>query len=248
VRVYEFHARVALQSGDLNEYNQCQTQLKQLYALLRGHSSGAEATENETEFVAYRILYYVYLQYNQTSSQTVSNDLSALLATLGLGSRAAQAKVPPAIRHALQVRQALLTASGAFNYNRFFTRLYAQTPNLGRYILGMLLPQLRFQGLLRLVRGYRPTVELGFVLDQLGFPVDAAGVVEGLAFVTRAGVVASLAADGVAPAGSKERKLLARLLDPAREAPPPEQVRALWVCAKDSTLSSDFLAKSEQLL
>ena len=53
VHVYETHSRVALESDDMNEYNQCQTQLKQLY------SAGYQGCE--MEFVAYRVLYYVYL-------------------------------------------------------------------------------------------------------------------------------------------------------------------------------------------
>ncbi len=56
VYVYEYHARVALECKDLNEYNQCQTQLKQLY------NNTSLNRQNEMEFVAYRLLYYVYLQ------------------------------------------------------------------------------------------------------------------------------------------------------------------------------------------
>ena len=49
VRVYEAHARAALEYGDVPEYNQCQTQL----AVLHGEGlSGAHA-----EFLAYRVLY-----------------------------------------------------------------------------------------------------------------------------------------------------------------------------------------------
>jgi hypothetical protein len=73
VDVYEMHARTALECGDLNEYNQCQTQLKQLYSMgLAG---------SEMEFVAYRILYYVYLQGNkkyQSGSSDIINMLSSL--------------------------------------------------------------------------------------------------------------------------------------------------------------------------
>lgn len=73
VDVYEFHARVALESCDLNEYNQCQTQLKQMYA------SGLKGSE--MEFIAYRVLYYLYLQGNKKYQQG-SQDLAHLMASI----------------------------------------------------------------------------------------------------------------------------------------------------------------------
>lgn len=111
VTVYEIHARIALEKGDLGEYNQCQTQLRALYAQNLGG--------NPVEFKAYRILYFIH-----TSNRTALNDVLADLTTAEKQERA--------IKHALDVRSALALG----NYHRFF-RLYLDTPNMGAYLMDM---------------------------------------------------------------------------------------------------------------
>ena len=121
VSVYEIHARIALEKGDLGEYNQCQTQLRALYQMgING---------NPVEFKAYRILYFIH-----TANRTALNDALADLTTAEKGERA--------IKHALDVRSALALG----NYHRFF-QLYLDTPNMGAYLMDMFVGRERLAAL-----------------------------------------------------------------------------------------------------
>ena len=121
VLVYEIHARIALEKGDLGEYNQCQTQLRALYKLgLKGKA---------IEFKAYRILYFIH-----TANRTALNDA---IADLTLAE-----KEEPAIKHALNVRSTLALG----NYHKFF-QLYLDTPNMGAYLMDMFVGRERLAAL-----------------------------------------------------------------------------------------------------
>jgi hypothetical protein len=61
-RVYETNARWALESGDLGQFNQCQTQLKQL------HQDTSTDLDVKCEFLSYRLVYY-YLQSLRVDEQ-----------------------------------------------------------------------------------------------------------------------------------------------------------------------------------
>lgn len=126
VTVYEIHARIALEKGDLGEYNQCQTQLRVLYAQqLAGHP---------TEFKAYRILYFIY-----TRNWTAMND--------ALADVTVEDKKDLAVKHALDVRSALALG----NYHRFF-QLYLDTPNMGAYLMDMFVDRERLSALAAMSR------------------------------------------------------------------------------------------------
>ncbi|KAL1393166.1 SAC3/GANP/Nin1/mts3/eIF-3 p25 family-domain-containing protein [Phyllosticta capitalensis] len=143
VTVYEIHARIALEKGDLGEYNQCQTQLRALYALnLGGHPA---------EFLAYRILYFIYTQ-NRTDMNEVLADLTSA------------DKSQPAVKHALDVRSALALG----NYHKFF-RLYLDTPNMGAYLMDMFIERERLAALANLCKAYKPHLNIRFLTDELGF-------------------------------------------------------------------------------
>jgi SAC3 family protein LENG8/THP3 len=121
VNVYEIHARIALEKGDLGEYNQCQTQLRALYKQnLGGHPM---------EFKAYRILYFIH-----TCNRTDMNDVLSELTQTDKADRA--------VKHALDVRSALALG----NFHRFF-QLFLETPNMGAYLMDMFVARERLAAL-----------------------------------------------------------------------------------------------------
>ncbi|KAJ1920025.1 hypothetical protein H4219_001554 [Mycoemilia scoparia] len=143
VKVYETHARIALEVGDVGEYNQCQTQLKRLYA------QNIPGCQNE--FLAYLILYYVYTKN--------SSDINTTLNTL-----TDEAKKNPAVSHALKVRTSVATQ----NYHCFF-KLYTETPNMGGFILDLFLERERCNALKMICKAYRPHISIDFLCDELAF-------------------------------------------------------------------------------
>jgi SAC3 family protein LENG8/THP3 len=133
VSVYEIHARIALEKGDLGEYNQCQTQLRALYAMgLKG---------NPVEFKAYRILYFIH-----TANRTALNDAIADLTPADKEQRA--------IKHALSVRSALALG----NYHKFF-QLYLDVPNMGAYLMDMFVKRERLAALANMCKAYVPPIQ-----------------------------------------------------------------------------------------
>ncbi|KAI1203834.1 SAC3/GANP/Nin1/mts3/eIF-3 p25 family-domain-containing protein [Nemania serpens] len=147
VSVYEIHARIALEKGDLGEYNQCQTQLRALYrAGIKG---------NPIEFKAYRILYFIH-----TANRTALNDAIADLTT-------AEKEERP-VKHALNVRSALALG----NYHKFF-QLYLDVPNMGAYLMDMFIKRERLAALATMCKSFKPELKLRYVTEELAFESDA---------------------------------------------------------------------------
>ncbi|KAJ0971186.1 hypothetical protein J5N97_019145 [Dioscorea zingiberensis] len=160
VKVYETHARLALEAEDLPEYNQCQSQLKNLYA------EGIKG--NHMEFSAYHLLCMILHSNNK-------GDLLSSMARLS-----AEAKENEAVKHALAVRRAVLSG----NYILFF-RLYGRAPNLNACFMDLHVEKMRFEAIRCMSKSYRPRVPVAYISQVLGFSrltptEESAELVDGL--------------------------------------------------------------------
>lgn len=146
VAVYEIHARMALEVGDMVEYNQCQATLKTLYEI--GIPGKIE------EFTAYRIL---MLLHGRNRSEL----------NLYVGQLTPKQKSDAAVRHALAVQRAVSMG----NYHALF-ELYIDAPNMGAYIMDHFIDRERIRALLVMTRAYQ-RLPITFIHQELAFDTYA---------------------------------------------------------------------------
>ncbi|XP_051121214.1 SAC3 family protein A [Andrographis paniculata] len=144
VKVYETHARFAIESADVREYNQCISQIKRLYA--------EEIPGCHMEFAAYHLLCVILHSNNNRELLSAMSRLSA------------DAKKDEAVKHALAVRSAVTSG----NYVMFF-RLYKSAPNLNAFLMDVSVEKMRYAAVKCMSRSYRPTLPVSYISRILGF-------------------------------------------------------------------------------
>lgn len=152
IKVYECHARIALEKLDTTEYNQCQTRLIDLY-------KNNVDLGNPLEFLCYRILYYIYI--NNTSD---AMKLIAKLSKLEKGSSDVQFGIK------------VFNSWSTGNYYQFF-KLYLEAPKMSGYLMDTFVQRERNSAMRRLVRAYKPSITVAKVSKLLGYPDDDTAIV-----------------------------------------------------------------------
>ncbi|KAI8896682.1 SAC3/GANP/Nin1/mts3/eIF-3 p25 family-domain-containing protein [Globomyces pollinis-pini] len=139
--VYETHARIAIEKGDLGEFNQCSGQLKLLYTIynIKGCVD---------EFTAYRIIYMLHTNNRQGLIEIFSS-----ISDPG-----------PCVKHALSIRSSLSNG----DYPTFF-RLYHDSPAMSGYLIDEFIARERLKTFAKLAKAYRPTLSIVFLAEILGF-------------------------------------------------------------------------------
>lgn len=164
IHVYETHGRLAIENDDLGEFNQCQSQLKHLYAdKLREEATFYESTY---EYTCYRVL-YLLLTGNHSEINRIKLEL--------LESDTAHTTTPQHKEHRICVYEALnlLTYVTQGNYHEFF-KVYKKflertSMTLGYHLLKkFMVSKQRLVAINTMCKAYR-ILPAEFLENELGF-------------------------------------------------------------------------------
>lgn len=155
VEVYEENARIALDVLDLDQFNQCQSQLIKLY------SEGIKG--NSKEFLAYRILYTALVR----PKYVVEDLMKEVYDNINQNKDIIDSQE---ISHALE----FMVNMNLFNYKKIFS-LYTIAPNKGRLLIKPFLNRLRIKYLEVLSIGYIINISIDKILNILLFDNEKEG-------------------------------------------------------------------------
>ena len=187
---YQTHARVALECGDLAEYNQCQAVLKTLHASLLEDALAANARRGETSTSGKKTKTKKSSKKRTASERDADADADAiediaeftayrLIYAAGAGSKSERSAaltrelrdVPDALRRHPFVAHAFAACEtlASSNFHRFFA-LHATAPRMSARLMDVIAPSVRHDAARAILRAHAPTVPVAFVAAALGFP------------------------------------------------------------------------------
>jgi hypothetical protein len=169
LEVYETHARILLEEGDLDEFNQCQTVIRNivkgagyddgcgelpLEEIMGSNAPLSQNEETEDEFRGYGILYALV--------RNAWSQLKLELAQVNASSLEGREGIELSAVHAIQVVKAVQEC----DYRTFF-RLYECAPHLSAYLMDFLVKRVRDEAYHRVIASHRPTVSIEYIRDAL---------------------------------------------------------------------------------
>lgn len=148
--VYETNARIALENSDLGQFNQCQTQLKELHKSLNIPLAGS----NREEFLCYRLLYL--------SLMNMGHDLLKLS-----GELSSEEKQLEGVKFAEAFRRSFTEG----NYHRVL-KLSDKGPFLSPVLIKVFLNRIRMMYLVLISRAHY-TANVAYLTNELRFKCEA---------------------------------------------------------------------------
>jgi len=192
--VYETHARILLEHGDLPEFNQCQTMIRYLTtsgvepedAGLDPMGMAATDTDNDSdrtveplvqseehsdEFRAYHVIYSLVQNSWEDLSKAlirvreiIRNQDGDGSSFMSSSSSSSSSSLSKSSRHSLQVVKSVI-----HNDYRAFFRLYEAAPHMSAYLMDFLVKRMREKAYERIIAAYRPTICVEHFRETLCF-------------------------------------------------------------------------------